>query len=57
MELVHPRCAGPDVHKRMVVACRPSPGTGAEPVREVRPFGTIRELLALADWLAAARSL
>jgi transposase len=53
MEVVHPRCAGLDVHKRTVVACRLTPGPGAEPAREVRTFGTTtRELLALADWLA-----
>ena len=55
MEVVHPRCAGLDVHKRTVVACRLIPGPGADPAREVRTFGTTtRELLALADWLAAA---
>jgi transposase len=55
MEVVHPRCAGLDVHKKTVVACRLAPGSGAEPVREVRTFGTTtRELLHLADWLAEA---
>ncbi len=55
MEVVHPRCAGLDVHKRTVVACRLTPGPAAEPAREVRTFGTTtRELLALADWLAEA---
>ena len=55
MEVVHPRCAGLDVHKRTVVACRLTPGPGAEPAREVRTFGTTtRELLALVDWLAGA---
>jgi transposase len=55
MEVVHPRCAGLDVHKRTVVACRLSPGPGVDPVREVRTFGTTtRELLALAEWLAEA---
>jgi len=55
MEVVHPRCAGLDVHKRTVVACRLTPGPGADPAREVRTFGTTtRELLARADWLAEA---
>lgn len=55
MEVVHPRCAGLDVHKKTVVACRLTPGSGPDPVRAVRTFGTTtRELLALADWLADA---
>lgn len=55
MEVVHARCAGLDVHKKTVVACRLTPGSGGEPVREVSSFGTMtRDLLALADWLAAA---
>jgi transposase len=55
MEVVHPRCAGLDVHKKVVVACRVTPGPGAEPVRELRTFGTLtRDLLAMADWLAEA---
>lgn len=49
MEVVHERCAGLDVHKKTVVACRLTPGSGGEPVREVRSFGTMtRDLLALA---------
>lgn len=53
MEVVHPRCAGLDVHKKTVVACRLTPGAGPDPTREVRSFGTTtRELLRLADWLA-----
>jgi transposase len=55
MEVVHPRCAGLDVHKRSVVACRIVPGPGDEPVKEIRSFGTLtRDLLALADWLDEA---
>jgi len=50
MERVHERCAGLDVHKKTVVACRV-----AQQQREVRSFGTTTdELLALADWLRAA---
>lgn len=50
MEVLHPRCAGLDVHKDTVVACA---RCVSEPQhREVRTFGTTtRELLALADWL------
>ena len=36
MEVVHPRCAGLDVHKKTVVACVLVPGR-----KEVRTFGTI----------------
>ena len=47
MEVVHPRCAGLDVHKKTVVACVMVPGS-----KEVRSFGTMTEdLLRLADWL------
>jgi transposase len=53
MQVVHPRCAGLDVHKRSVVACRLIPGPGAQALRAVRTFGTTtRELLALVGWLA-----
>ena len=52
MEVVHPRCAGLDIHKRSVVACRVTPGADGRPAKELRTFGTLtRELLALADWL------
>jgi len=52
MEVVHPRCAGLDVHKRTVVACRVTPGPDGAPIKEARTFGTLtRDLLALADWL------
>jgi transposase len=55
MDLVHARCCGLDVHKRTVVACLLTPGTGGQPQQEVRTFGTMTdELLALAEWLAAA---
>ena len=50
MEVVHERCCGLDVHKKIVVACLL---TGRQ--KEVRTFSTMtRELLHLADWLAAA---
>lgn len=51
MELLHPRCAGVDVHKDMVVVCmRVQEGRTAR--NEVKTFGTTtKELLALADWL------
>jgi transposase len=50
MEVVHERCCGLDVHKKIVVACLL---TGRQ--KEVRSFSTMtRDLLHLADWLAAA---
>ena len=52
MEVLHPRCAGLDVHKDMVVACVRLLVDG-RPRREVRTFKTVtRELLELAEWLA-----
>ena len=51
MEVLHPRCAGLDVHKDVIVACVRC--VTAPQHREVRSFGsTTSELLALADWLA-----
>ena len=54
MDVLHPCCAGLDVHKDSVYACvrRIGPGGG---VREaVQVFGTMTpDLLRLADWLAA----
>ncbi len=52
MEVLHPRCAGLDVHKDSVVAAVRLAEPGG--VRtEVRRFGTTTpDLLALADWLA-----
>ena len=51
MEVIHPRCAGLDVHKQTVVACARVAGNG--PVeQEVRTFSsTTSGLLALTDWL------
>jgi transposase len=53
MEVVYTRCAGLDVHKQTVVACRIIPGPAGELVKEIRTFSTVtRDLLALSDWLA-----
>lgn len=55
MEVVHARCAGLDVHKRVIVACRLTPGQRGHPVREVVSFRTTtRGLFELSDWLAEA---
>jgi transposase len=51
MKVLYERCAGLDVHKQTVVACR-RVIVGAQVVREVRSFPTTtRGLLVLADWL------
>jgi transposase len=52
MEVLHPRCAGLDVHKDVVVACvRIQEGAVVRHV--VESFGTTTTtLLALNDWLA-----
>ena len=58
MDVVFTRCAGLDVHKKRITACRmvPDPtGCEAEGIMELRTFGTLtRDLLSLADWLTEA---
>ena len=55
MDVVYERCCGLDVHKKSVVACLVTPGSGRAPRKELRTFGTMTDdLLALGDWLAAA---
>jgi transposase len=52
MEVIHPRCAGLDVHKDTVVASARL-ATGREVVVEVQTFATTTAgLLALSAWLA-----
>ncbi len=54
MKVIFERCAGLDVHKKTVVACRIIPGAKGEWQVEIRTFGTMTiELLSLADWLRA----
>ena len=54
MDILFPRCAGIDIHKRTVVACRVVLTDDGEWLRETRTYGTTsEELLRLADWLAA----
>ena len=53
MEVLYPHCAGLDVHKETVVACKRHM-VGGTVKREVRTFDTTTTgLLALADWLAS----
>lgn len=55
MRIVYERCAGLDVHKKTVVACRIMPDGQGGWFIEVRTFGTmLDDLLVLADWLRAA---
>lgn len=55
MEVVNPRCAGIDIHKRSLTVCRITPGPDGGPVKEIRTFRTLTpDLLGLADWLAEA---
>jgi transposase len=51
MEVIHPRCAGLDVHKDTVVACVRL-AEGAKVERHLAEFGTTtRELYRLLEWL------
>ncbi len=53
MELLHPHCAGLDVHKESVVACIRHMEDG-KVTTGVRTFkATTQELVALSDWLCA----
>lgn len=53
MDVLHPNCAGLDVHKDTVVACGRRV-VGGKVVREVRTFKTMTsDLLALSAWLAS----
>ena len=53
MEVIIDWCAGLDVHKKTVVACVRSPGSGGQKRHsEVRTFGTFEhELAGLRNWL------
>jgi transposase len=52
MEIVHPYCAGLDVHKKTVVAAIIVPDDQGGLRKEVRTFGAMTsDLLALSDWL------
>jgi transposase len=52
MEVIYPRCAGLDVHKKVVVACRVYTKPNGQKVQETQSFGTTTaELLRLLDWV------
>jgi transposase len=53
VEVMHLKCAGLDVHKANVVACK-RVLVGSKVTHETRTFGTTtKELLALSEWLTA----
>jgi transposase len=52
MQVIHPRCAGLDVHKASVVACVMLTADNGTATQETKTFGTTTaEILALGDWL------
>lgn len=52
MKVMYTRCAGLDVHKKTLVACRMRTVNKEEVVHETRTFGTKTvELLSVLDWL------
>jgi transposase len=52
MNVLHPCCAGLDVHKKTIFACIRTVGIDGTVRCQVRTFSTMTaELLALADWL------
>lgn len=56
MQVVHPRCAGLDVHKKDVYGCAVMIDEKGKRHHEIRRFGTMtRDLLGLADWLKGHR--
>ena len=53
MEVLHPHCAGLDIHKDSVVACVRHMVEG-KVTSQVKTFKTTtQELMALSDWLSA----
>ena len=54
MERIFPNCAGLDVHKKLIVACRLTVDAQGRVQKAIRKFGTMTaELEALAAWLTA----
>ena len=52
MDVLHPNCAGLDVHKKSVVACVLHAAADGSVRKEIRSFGTFRpQLERLRDWL------
>ena len=56
MDILYTHCAGPDVHKKTVVACRLSRDAQGKPGQETRTLATMtHDLPALSDWLQEAQ--
>jgi transposase len=54
MQVSYRHCAGLDVHKKVLTACRISPRDDGQWRQDIQEFGTTTgELLKLADWLQA----
>ncbi len=54
MDVVYERCAGLDIHKKLVVACVVTPGVKGTPTKTIRSFGAMTDdIRDLADWLAS----
>lgn len=52
MEVVHERCCGLDIHKKLIVACSIVPGREGQPRKQVRTFGSMSDdLEKLSNWL------
>jgi transposase len=55
MHVIHERCCGLDVHKKIVVACLILILANGQRQKAIRTFGTTtRDLLALLEWLKEA---
>ncbi len=55
MQVVHARCCGLDVHKKIIVGCLFVLKADGRLTKEIRSFGTMtQDILALSDWLLAA---
>jgi transposase len=54
VQVVHPRCCGLDVHKKLVVGCFMATDSSGQLTKQIRSFGaTVKELLELGDWLVS----
>jgi transposase len=56
LDIVYERCAGLDVHKQSVIACRILPRKGGGWDQQIRSFGTMtNDVQELAEWLKEGR--
>jgi transposase len=53
MDVVHPRCCGLDIHKKLIVACSIVPDASGQARKSIRSFGAMTaDLQQLSNWLA-----